>query len=62
MNSKTQMFIGIMLFYMILSYIVFPAAFYYFAGKSLASAGNGFMVGSVISLALWFLVGRKMVK
>ncbi len=62
MNSKMQMFIGIMLFYMILSYIVFPAAFYYFAGKSLASAGNGFMVGSAISMALWFLVGRKMVK
>jgi len=55
------MFIGIMLFYMILSYVVFPAAFYYFAGKSLASAGNGFIVGSVISVILWLSVGRKMV-
>jgi hypothetical protein len=61
MNSKTQTFIGIMIFYIILSYVAFPAAFYYFAGKSLASAGNGFIVGSVISIILWLSVGRKMV-
>jgi hypothetical protein len=48
-------------FYILLSYVLFPAVFYYFIEKSLASAGNGFVVGSVISIALWYYFGRKMV-
>jgi hypothetical protein len=54
-------FAGIMVFYAVLTYILFPVAFYYFMGPTLASAGKGFVVGSFISLALWFFVGSKMV-
>jgi hypothetical protein len=62
MDSKLQKFIGIMAFYILLSYILFPLAFYYLVGKSLLNAGNGFVVGSVISIALWLMVGRNMLK
>ena len=62
MDSKLRLFLSIMLFYILLSYVLFPLAFYYLVEKSLSSAGNGFVVGSLISLALWLSVGRKMVK
>ena len=61
MSSKFQQFASIMGFYILLSYVLFPAVFYYFVEKSLLSAGNGFVVGSVISIALWYFFGRKMV-
>ncbi len=50
-----------MLFYAILSYIVFPIGFYYLVNKSAKSAGNGFVAGSLVSIALWFIVGKKLV-
>lgn len=62
MDSKLRLFLGIMLFYILLSYVLFPLGFYYLVDKSLSSAGNGFIVGSVISVVLWLSVGRKMVK
>lgn len=62
MNPKLQLFVGIMVFYVVLSHLAFPAAFYFFVEKSLSSAGNGFAVGSLVSVALWFGFGRKMVK
>ena len=58
---NTQTFIGIMAFYIALSYIVFPLAFYYLVEKSLSSAGNGFILGSLISIVLWHFYGRKMI-
>jgi len=61
MDSKMQTFFGIMLFYILLSYLVFPFIFYYSFGKSLDSAGNGFIVGSLVSIFLWGGFGRKMV-
>ena len=61
MNSKLQTFLGIMAFYILLSYLIFPMLFYCLVGKSLASAGNGFIVGSLISIGLWLAYGRKMV-
>jgi hypothetical protein len=61
MNSKLQTFLGIMSFYILLSYLIFPMIFYYLMGKSLASAGKGFIVGSLISIVLWLAYGRKMV-
>jgi hypothetical protein len=54
-----QTFIGIMFFYAILSYVIFPVGFYYIVDKSAKSAGNGFVVGSLVSIALWLVVGRK---
>ena len=62
MDLKTTQFIGIMSFYALLSYVIFPLGFYYLVNKSLCAAGNGFIVGSVISIVLWLLVGRKMIK
>ena len=59
--SPLSTFIGIMAFYAVLSYILFPTIFYYFMGNSLASAGNGFVVGSIISIILWFMFGSKIV-
>ena len=61
MSSNLQTFLGIMAFYILISYIIFPFVFYYLAGKSLASAGNGFIVGSLVSIGLWLVYGKKMV-
>ena len=58
MNTKT--FIGIMAFYAVLTYIVFPLVFYYLGKKKLVNAGYGFVAGSVVSVALWLMVGSKM--
>jgi len=58
MNSQT--FIGIMAFYAVLTYIVFPLVFYYLGKKKLVNAGYGFVAGSVVSVALWLMVGSKM--
>ena len=60
-SKKLQLFASIMGFYIILSYVVFPLGFYYLVEKSLESAGNGFVLGSLISVTLWYFYGRKMV-
>jgi hypothetical protein len=60
--SKFQTFLGIMIFYILLSYVIFPLGFYYLVEKSLASAGNGFIVGSIISIGLWLSYGKKLIK
>jgi len=61
MTPKLQIFIGIMAFYALLAYVVFPVGFYYLVEKSLASAGNGFIVGSVVSVILWLFVGKNLI-
>ena len=60
--SKLKVFIGIMIFYILLSYLIFPVIFYYIFGRNLISAGNGFIVGSIISMLLWYFYGKKLVK
>ena len=62
MTPKLQIFIGIMAFYALLAYVVFPVGFYYLVEKSLASAGNGFIFGSVVSVILWLVVGKKLIE
>ena len=54
-------FIGIMAFYIVLSYILGPLVGYYFLGKTAKSAGTGFVVGSVLSIILWYVYVSKMV-
>jgi hypothetical protein len=54
-------FIRIMLFYIVLTYLVFPVIFYYTMGKTKKVAGLGFMIGSVVSMLLWQFYGSKMV-
>jgi len=60
--SPFETFFQIMLFYVVLSYIIGPMVFYYLIERTLQSAGNGFIAGSIISIALWIMVGSKMVK
>jgi hypothetical protein len=50
-----------MLFYAILSCVIGPVIFYFLGGKSLQSAGNGFVLFSIVSILLWYTKGRKMV-
>ena len=46
-------FIATMIFYIVLSYVLMPLAFFYFVEKTLMSAGNGFIAGSILSILLW---------
>ena len=62
MKADLQTFLGIMAFYALLAYVIFPLIFYYLVDSSLQSAGNGFIVGSIVSIGLWLVVGRKLVK
>ena len=62
MDPKFTMFMQIMLFYILLSYVIMPSAFYFYNGKSLAAAGNGFVVGSILSLIMWYVAGKNMIK
>ena len=62
MTEKTQLFFSIMAFYVFLSYVLGPLVFYYTMERSLSSAGNGFIAGSLVSIALWLMVGSKMIK
>jgi len=48
------MFIATMVFYILLSYVAMPLIFYYSVEKSLIGAGNGFVVGSLLSVVLWY--------
>jgi len=61
MDAKLQTFISIMAFYILLAFVIGPLVFYYFIEKTYKSAGNGFIVGSIISIILWLMVGSKMV-
>jgi hypothetical protein len=62
MDPKFTMFLQIMLFYILISYVIMPTAFYFYYGKSLAAAGNGYVVGSLLSLIMWYAAGKNMVK
>jgi hypothetical protein len=61
MSGKLTTFTYIMLFYAILSCVIGPVIFYFLGGKSLQSAGNGFVLFSIVSILLWYTKGRKMV-
>ena len=61
-KSKFYTFLYIMAVYIFISYVLAPIAFYFFLDKSLLSAGNGFVAGSILSIILWVMVGSKMVK
>jgi hypothetical protein len=61
MSEKLTTFTYIMLFYAILSCVIGPVIFYFLGNKSLQSAGNGFVLFSIVSILLWYTKGRKMV-
>ena len=59
--ANFQLFLSVMFFYAILTFLIGPLIGYYLGGKTLDSAGNGFIVGSVLSIVLWLVVGKKLV-
>jgi len=61
MDANLQKFVAIMVFYILLSYIIMPIMFYYLIEKSMFMAGHGFVVGSAVSVLLWYTVGSKMI-
>ena len=61
MKANFNTYMGIMVFYVFLSYVLFPLGFYYLIDKTLLSAGNGFIAGSIVSIILWLTYGKKMV-
>jgi len=61
MKGNVNMYMGIMVFYIFLSYVLFPLGFYYLIDKTLLSAGNGFIAGSIVSIILWLTYGKTMV-
>uniref|UniRef100_A0A6C0B727 Uncharacterized protein n=1 Tax=viral metagenome TaxID=1070528 RepID=A0A6C0B727_9ZZZZ len=60
-SKDLNTFGAIMMFYIILSYIIFPLGFYFLLDNTLTSAGHGFVIGSLISVLLWLGYGSKMV-
>jgi hypothetical protein len=48
-------------FYAIISYIIGPLVGYYLGGRTLTSAGTGFVFGNVISIVLWYTYGQNLV-
>ena len=47
------MFMTVMVFYAVLSCAVMPAIFYYVGDRTLMTAGNGFLVGNVVTVLMW---------
>ena len=58
--SNFQTFYGIMFFYAVLAYIICPTIGYYLGGHSINAAGDGFIAGSLLSIVLWLVVGKKL--
>jgi len=48
----------VMLFYAILSCFIMPFLGYYI--KGVQGLGQGYILGTVVSVILWFTVGKKM--
>ena len=61
LSPKFITFAGIMAFYAILTYVIFPYIYFLYVEKTLKGAGKGFILGSVVSVLLWFSFGSKMV-
>jgi hypothetical protein len=62
LNFNITKYAGVMAFYAVITYLLFPVIAYFMFGKTLEAAGNGFIVGSVISVVLWKVYGYGMVK
>jgi len=58
---KFSTFAGIMVFYAILTYVVFPYIYFLYVENTLKGAGIGFILGSVVSVLLWISFGSNMV-
>ena len=61
LSRPMLMFMQIMLFYFFISFIFFPLSFYYLRYKTVESLGQGYVIGSLLSILLWFSVGKYMI-
>ena len=62
LNFNITKYGGVMAFYAVITYLIFPVIAYLLFGKTLEAAGNGFIVGSIASIVLWKFYGFGMVK
>jgi hypothetical protein len=62
MNFNITKYTGVMAFYAVLTYILLPVIAYFLFGKTLEMVGNGFIVGSILSVILWKVYGFGLVK
>jgi hypothetical protein len=61
-GHKAERYVFVMGFYTVLTFTIFPMIFYFLIEETLVSAGNGFVVGALLSVILWFAHGKDMVK
>ena len=61
MQHEMMVFLRIMAFYIFLSYVLGPIVFYYAFGRDLKAAGKGYMIGSILSLIMWYFYGSKLI-
>jgi hypothetical protein len=61
-NFNISKYTGVMAFYAVLTYLIFPTLAYFLFGKTLEVVGNGFIVGSIASIILWQVFGIRLVK
>lgn len=57
-----MLFLQVMLFYALLSFVICPIAGYYIMNESYDYAGYGMTIGCVLSIMLWYKVGKHMVE
>jgi hypothetical protein len=62
LNFNITKYGGVMAFYAVITYLLFPVIAYFLFGKTLEAIGNGFIVGSIASIVLWKFYGFGMVK
>ena len=60
-SSNFMRYVQIMAFYVLISYILFPLIGYFIFGKTLQTAGHGFVIGSIVSIVLWYIYGRRLI-
>lgn len=60
-SSNFMRYVQIMAFYVLISYILFPLIGYFIFGKTLQTAGHGFVIGSIVSIVLWYIYGRTLI-
>ena len=58
--NDRNILLQIMLFYSVLSYFIFPIIGFYI-NKNKEGITNGMILGSIISIFLWFNYGSKMI-
>jgi hypothetical protein len=59
-TNDRNMLLQIMIFYSILTYFIFPLGGFYIS-KNKEGITNGIILGSIISILLWFNYGLKMI-